>query len=148
MSARTYYPARWRTYRVIYYLGICATFSAAAFYFGPNYLLFGKLTWRNPSDFTSRVMSDGLLVLSEIRKYQADHGQLPTDLRQIGSDDGFLFHGAFYSDHILKIQDQYHDVVTYDLSAPNPSWVVRGPFTSGPVPGIPPERPARIKSTR
>jgi len=40
----------WKRRRVAFYLVLAVYFAAIAFYFGPNHLLFGKLTWITPAD--------------------------------------------------------------------------------------------------
>src|SRR5689334_10619647 len=67
---------RWRACRLVYRAGLGGLFVAVAFYFGPNCIMFRKLTWITPADF--RGEADAFVpVVRAVKAYRRDHGQLP-----------------------------------------------------------------------
>jgi hypothetical protein len=127
---------RWRRRRRAYYAALAGYFAAAAFYFGPNLIMFGKLTRLAPADFIPVVQERCVPVVRAMKQYQRDHGRLPTRERDLVPDylpevewsvllarvDGFEYWGEF------------NHVITYDFTPDHEGWRVRGEFVHGPIP--------------
>lgn len=142
MPLRPTNEARWRLARRAYVAFLMTFFLWVALYAGPNYFLFGKLTTQSPADFREVVIQKGLPALLAVREYEARRGRLPNE-----HDDLLDRHSMVWiRGSKLKIWSKWHHSVTYDLTSRNSRWMVRGAFTNGPIPGIPPEPPSTQRS--
>jgi hypothetical protein len=146
---------RWRRVRVAYLAGLVAWFGAVALYFGPNYLLFHKLTRITPADFVPRVERECVPVVRAMKEFRRDNGRMPASAEELvprylplanGQTGGSIFNGKF------EWWAQYNHHVRYDFNGASEGWTVDGPFTSGRIP-LPPVtispaiRPATNPST-
>lgn len=128
----------WRRRRLLYYAALCLAALPVIFYFGPNVILFGKLTWISPADFAPIVTTQYAPIVTAIKQYERDHGTLPD--RAHWSPPGFQDHrywGDVYSGEYRHLS-KYNHFVIYNLTGPDQHWSVRGPYTFGriPLPGI------------
>jgi hypothetical protein len=113
-------------------------FLAIAFYFGPNVILFKKLTWITPADFVVTVEGRCVPVVSAMKAYRRDHGHLPERLEDIvpgylASTGGSLivYKGQF------TCWTKYNHLIEYDFSPATEGWKVHGPYTHGRIPAPP-----------
>ncbi len=129
----------WQRRRLLYYNGLCMLLAATAFYFGPNVILFQKLTALSPRDFVPEVQKDCVPVVRAIKLYARDNGQLPKDVTELvpkylaapAPVPTMIWNGE------LRWYVQYHECITYDFTPGREQWRLYGELASGPIP-VPP----------
>lgn len=141
---------QWHRRRLTYKAGLALLFAAIAFYFGPNVILFGKLTWISPADFVPTVERECMPVVSAMKAYRRDHGRLPDRIEDIvpdylkSADRSVFVNGGGFSAYSM---DQH--LIEYDFSPGAEGWRVIGPYTHGRIPAPPaPVGPTTSPSTR
>jgi hypothetical protein len=127
---------RWRWYRIWYRLGLAVLFASVAFYFGPNEIMFGKLTRMIAADYVPIVQRDCIATVRAIKQYQQDTGNLPTSLNDL--TPRYLPAGPV-GDSIVNGQYQHvdwrwHETITYDFTPGSEEWYVSGRFATGRIP--------------
>jgi hypothetical protein len=139
----------WRVRRGAYYAALWALGIAIAFYFGPNVILFGKLTRLAPADFIEHVQKYCLPAAVAVKEFQRDHGRLPADLRETVPQYLPEVNGLVMMDRDeLWCLAQFNQVITYSFIPGSEGWSVRGPFTRGRIPLPIVEIPATRPSTQ
>ena len=116
-----------------------AWFVTLAFWFGPNVILFGKLTRMTPNDFVPIVQKYCVPAVRAIKIYQRTNGRLPASLEELGppysQDNGPGLH-MIDSIHPYTYWDfgMYNHEISYDFHPGHEGWTVRGAFANGPIP--------------
>jgi hypothetical protein len=131
---------RWRRLRVAYLAGLIALFAAIAFYFGPNYFLFHKLTWMTPADFAPTVQRNCVPVVRAMKEFRRDNGRLPALADELVPQYLPVLNGqarVSVSDGEFRWSSEYKHRVRYDFNPATEGWIVEGVFTSGRIP-LPP----------
>jgi len=125
----------WRRRRLIYYSALVAWGAAVSLYFGPNVIMFGKLTWLTPEDFITFVQRRGAPAVRAVKEFHRDHGYYPDNPRKLVPDY------AADAPHLLSIGPDgidclapYNHTVTYRLTPGAEGWSVSGVYASGPIP--------------
>jgi hypothetical protein len=128
----------WRWRRLLYYAALWFVGSSVALYFGPNVILFGKLTWIAPADFARVARSECAPIVLAIKQYERDYGALPDPAHW--SPPGFNEHQYW---GILDARGYHHwaaynHEIVYNLTGTDQHWAVVGPYASGriPLPGV------------
>lgn len=128
----------WRYRRQWYRAGLFAVGAVIALYFGPNLLMFGKLTRLAPADFVTTVEKSSAPVVLAMKRYERDHGHRPqqmTDLipKYLPGPTGtqFVLNGEF-----TQLADD-NEMISYDFEPSSEGWYVSGPFAKGRIP-LPP----------
>ena len=136
---------RWRWYRVWYRLGLAGLFVAVAFYFGPNEIMFNKLTRLGPADFVPIVQRDCMATVRAMKQYQQDTGSLPKSIDDLrpnylpaGTNYGEVLNGQYH-----YIDWRWNEEITYDFTPGSEGWYVTGHFVSGRVP-LPAVKPGPV----
>jgi len=131
---------RWRGWRIAYRVWLFAACASVAFYFGPNWIKFHKLTNLSPYDYVPFVKAYGIPVVRAIKQYQRDTGRLPRDVDELrpkylpthtATRGGWVNHGR------LSLYSYYNEFVEYDFTPGNEGWSVHGAFANGPIPITP-----------
>lgn len=135
----TFEERMWRLRRVAYYAALTGALASIAFYFGPNWFIFGKLTRLSPADFVSFVDHDGVPVVRAVKLYHRDTGQYPADVQELPAS--YLkgrsnFSPVMYPGEIVFF-GPWHEEIVYDLTPGKEGWSVRGPFANGAIPATP-----------
>lgn len=133
---------RWWCRHLLYCLGLGALFSAIAFYFGPNVILFRKLTRLEPADFIDEARQSGVPLVRAVKEFGRDHGHLPNDVEELTPDyldcdiDLLRRHPSFdsYSVRFYSFERSGGHELEYDLRPASEGWEVYGPFARGPIP--------------
>jgi hypothetical protein len=130
--------ARWRLWRWCYYAGLGALFAGVGFYVGPNYIMFGKLTWLSPADFVPTVQRECLPVVQAMKAYQRDHGRLPDRPEELVPDYlpavdpmASVWNGKF------EYWTSFNHRIEYTFGPGDEGWRVEGVFVTGRIP-LPP----------
>ena len=131
---------RWRRLRLAYLAGLITLFAGVAFYFGPNYFLFHKLTWITPADFVPTVEGKCVRVVRAMKEFRRDHGRMPARAEELvpqylpeltGYGPASVDGGKF------NWWARYNHFIHYDFNPATEGWTVEGAFTSGRIP-LPP----------
>jgi hypothetical protein len=131
---------RWRQRRIAYLACHVALFAAIAFYFGPNYYLFHKLTRITPADFAPAVERQCVPVVRAMKEFRRDNGRMPDRAEELvpqylpeltGYGRASVDNGKF------QWLTQYNHSIQYDFNPGTEGWTVSGAFTSGRIP-LPP----------
>jgi hypothetical protein len=122
----------------MYYGSLGLLFGAIAFYFGPNMIMFGKLTWITPTDFVGSVDEDLIDVVRAVKRYERDHGSLPERVedcvpKYLPRRDAYP---TIWKRELLEYTKLGH-TICYGFAAYDEGWWVRGPFVVGRIP-LPP----------
>jgi hypothetical protein len=131
---------RWRYRRMLFRIGLFVLLAPVALYFGPNLIMFGKLTRRSPADFVPVVQRECAPTVRAMKEYRRDTGHLPQDIQdlvpkylasvpwgqEIDQSGGFL-----------QITRQESHYITYDFTPGREAWTVHGYFANGAIP-LPP----------
>lgn len=126
---------KWWRRRLLYYTALCLVPLPVVFYFGPNVILFGKLTWITPADFAPIAASRCAPFVIAIKQYERDHGTLPDPAHW--SPPGFDEQDRRWGDLDTREYHYWardHHFIVYNLTGPDQHWSVTGPFTSGRIP--------------
>src|SRR5947209_4349819 len=83
MTTTPFEATQWRQRRRAFFAVRCVLFAAIAFWFGPNLIMFGKLTWLSPADFVPAVQRDCVPVVRAMKAYERDHGHRPEELEEL-----------------------------------------------------------------
>jgi len=129
---------RWRYRRYLLRLGLVALGMPIAFYFGPNWILFGKLTRLSVEDFVPIVQQEGVPIVRAMKEYERDTGRLPATLEDLQPrylPAGFGNHRCI-SNGYFHLGTRDHEV-EYEFKPGVEGWWVIGPFVSGAIP-VPP----------
>lgn len=150
MTNRSQYNRRWRTWRFVYYGGLGCFFAAIAFYFGPNVIMFRKLTWITPADFAKHVDQESIETVRAIKAYRNDHGTVPERIRDL--EPAYLAKapwGADMYDGELSVHTEFGHRLIYRFGPADEGWWVAGPFVRGRIP-LPPvdAAPSTRRATR
>ena len=142
-------PSLWHFARRFYYVLLAAVFGVIAFYFGPNWFLFHKLTRSSPSDFTAMVEQRCIPTLQALSQYHADYGRFPisaVDLSPKYLHEDSLCYGNL-RDNQFTLDTEYHQKISFDTEHPERGWSIRGRFTNGSIPVRPYELHLAIQPT-
>jgi hypothetical protein len=134
-------PTSWRIARRIYYVLLFVIFGVIAFYLGPNWFLFHKLTRSSPSDFTAMVEQRCIPTLQALAQYRADYGKFPisaVDLAPKYLPRESVCYGRLNGNE-FRLYTNYHQVISFDTEHPERGWSIHGRFTNGPIPVSPRE---------
>ncbi len=75
---------RWRNRRILLRPGIFVViFAPIALYFGPNLIMFGKLTRVSPADFVTLIQPESISVVRAMKEYPRATGQLPLQMTDL-----------------------------------------------------------------
>src|SRR5688572_4286961 len=77
---------RWHRRRLLYYAALVLLACPVAFYFGPNWFLFRKLTWITPADFAPVAQQECVPIVRAMKEYARDHGHLPATSDDLAPD--------------------------------------------------------------
>jgi hypothetical protein len=111
-------------------------FTAVAFYFGPNWIMFDQLTRLGAADFVAETRRF-VPVVRAVKAFQRDHGRLPygefKELvpQYLATDE---IPGDVEKNGTVYFFARDNHAVTYDLTPGREGWRVSGPFASGPIP--------------
>lgn len=142
---------RWRLARLLYRLGLCALFLLFAWYLGPTWILFHRLTWLTPSDFAHVARDEGNPTVAALERYRREHGALPEKLDDLVPDylPAVPRRLTLYQDGTVGLWCQYNHRVEFSFARPQDGWQVYGAFTHGRIPvdpvvvqPVPSSRPA------
>ena len=117
-----------------------AWFGAVAFYLGPNFILFRKLTWITPADFVPVVTRYCVPAVRAAKEYRRDHGGWPdskSDLTPYGLKEGGYWGDLSSDEYSFLCWGLYNHTITYNLAGPDEHWEVRGNLTCGRIPAPP-----------
>jgi len=130
---------RWRWYRVWYRVGLAGLFASIAFYFGPNEIMFDKLTRLTPADLVPIIQRDCVPEVRAMKQYQRDTGNLPDSIDDLtpkylpaGPNRGGIANGQY-----KYIDWQWYETINYDFTPGSEGWYASGHFVSGRIP-LPP----------
>jgi hypothetical protein len=131
---------RWRLRRIAFRAAVILLLTPITFYFGPNMILFGKLTWLTPADFVLTVQRDCVPTVRAMKEYQRDFGHLPEKmedlvpkyLRAFPDGNQLVTNGSF-----AQFEGPGHQMITYEFGPGREGWSVLGGYTRGPIP-LPP----------
>ena len=126
---------RWRRLRRLYFGALLAWGCAVAVYFGPNVIMFGKLTWLTPEDFVPLVERRAAPAVRAVKEFHRDRGYYPKHPDELVPDYAptrphLLSMGPDEIDHLAP----YNHRVTYRLTPGEEGWSVSGVYASGPIP--------------
>src|SRR6185369_18057143 len=76
--------SRRRGLRILLNVTLVAWFGAMAFWFGPNFILFHKLSRLSPADFAPVVEKYCVPAVRAIKVYQQKNGRMPKDVDELG----------------------------------------------------------------
>jgi hypothetical protein len=127
---------KWRKRRWVFRGGLATMFLLIAGYFGPNLLLFGKLTRLGPDDFVSFVESRCVPTVRAIKEYARDNGHLPATLDDLAPKYSVADQpGAaqMWAGQFQCYSSSGHDI-TYDFTPGHEGWYVSGRFANGRIP--------------
>ena len=126
---------RWQLYRMAYQGLMVLLFCSIAFYFGPNVILFGKLTWLSPTDFVPTVEQQCMPIVSAMKANRRDHGRLPNRMSEIVPDYVVpKYRQEPISNGNFQYWSKFNHRIEYDFTPGNEGWYVNGAFVKGPIP--------------
>jgi hypothetical protein len=129
-------------YRRVYYRGALSVyFAAMAFYFGPNWIEFGKLTRPSMADFVPAVEQWGVPLVKAVKQYKLQHGRIPKDDTELvpaylDSDSDQTSGFRTFQGEVIGYVG-YDETVRYDFSPGTEGWFIEGPYVTGKLP-LPP----------
>lgn len=133
----------WKRARLAYGATLFIFFCAIAFYFGPNYMLFGKLTWITPDDFAETAQTKVAPIVRATKQYAADHGELPSTDKLLSEQlvptylpapsSGNISLTILRENGTIEYWTRWNHTIEYDLTPGHEGWSVRGVFASGPI---------------
>jgi hypothetical protein len=130
--------------RMLFRGALACWFSALAFWFGPNVILFHKLTRPSPDDFVPVVEKYCVPAVRAIKLYQRDHGQMPPSIDALGPpfsshrSDGPGYHMIdAVRPYTYTAFGSFHHTIYYDFTPGHEGWTIHGAFANGPIP-VPP----------
>ena len=125
----------------MYYGVLALIFATVAFYFGPNLILFGKLTRPSPADFIAVTRRPGNIAsVKAIMQFEADHGRWPSDERDLVPrylPDINMLEGRVLPGEYVSFVRPFGHEITYRFTLGSEGWWVRGPTANGRIP-VPP----------
>ena len=126
----------WRRRRVAYYGVLVLLFAPIAFYFGPNVIMFGKLTWLAPADFVVAVERRCVPVVRAMKEFERDHGRRPNRVEEL--EPAYLPEDrnvrARVQNGEFECWTMFNHVIEYRFTPGDEGWYVRGVYTNGRIP--------------
>ena len=137
MQAKSLEENVWRWARRFYIAGLFLLGMSIAFYFGPNLVMFGKLTRLSVNDFVPIATTRFVPVIREIKEYEQEHGGVPLDVQSahlvfVHNKNVTCWFDVPYQEVIFTAP--YRSEVVYYLDQSDEHFEVRSDFMKGRLP--------------
>jgi hypothetical protein len=131
----------WIYRRILFRVGLYVLISPFALYFGPNLMMFGKLTRLSAADFVPYVERECVPTVRAIKEYQQDNCHLPDNVSDLVPKYLPVTPSATQSIENGQFRDwdnqQLNHEIHYNFIHGSEEWEVTGYFVNGPIP-VPP----------